>query len=248
MAAELATLEPMTDPAGSRRVDPEPDASLVREMIEGSEDALASLYDRHSSAVFGAAMRASRDRWMAAEVVQETFLALWNRAESFDPSRGTLHSWLLAIARNRAIDRLRAAGRHERAATFSSFAGIDADDQSTVEWLTASGELIGAAGPEIGPETALSSKETRLSVQDAVASLQPTERSVIVLAYEAGLSQSEIAAKLGWPIGTVKTRTRRALHHLRDHLERPGADRGERKAWCSDVNSTNLTRTPSPCQ
>jgi RNA polymerase sigma-70 factor (ECF subfamily) len=242
MAVELATLEPMTDPAGCR-VDPEPDASLVREMIEGSEDALASLYDRHGSAVFGAAMRASRDRWMAAEVVQETFLALWNRAESFDPARGTLHAWLQAIARNRAIDRLRAAGRHERAATFSSFAGTDADDHSSVEWLTASGELIGAAGPEIGPETALSSKETRLSIQDAVASLQPTERCVIVLAYEAGLSQSEIAAKLGWPIGTVKTRTRRALHNLRDHLERPGAG-----ALAGGARSTKLTPCPSPCQ
>ena len=99
MAAELATLEPTTDPAGGRRVEPEPDASLVREVIEGSEDALASLYNRHSSAVFGAAMRASRDRWMAAEVVQETFLALWNRAESFDPARGTLHSWRRSDAR-----------------------------------------------------------------------------------------------------------------------------------------------------
>ena len=248
MAAELATLEPTTDPAGGRPVEPEPDASLVREVIEGSEDALARLYDRHSSAVFGSAMRASRDRWMAAEVVQETFLALWNRAESFDPARGTLHSWLLTIARNRAIDRLRAAGRHERAITFSSFAGADTDDHSSVEWLTASGELIGAAGPEIGPETALSSKETRLSIQDAVASLEPTERSVIVLAYEAGLSQSEIAAKLGWPIGTVKTRTRRALHQLRDRLERPGADPGEQKAWCSDVSATKLSPTASPCQ
>ena len=99
----------------------ESDADLVRQLIEGSQDALAGLYDRHARAVFATAMRASRDRGIAAEVVQETFLALWNRAELFDPSRGALPAWLATIARNRAIDRLRAAGRHERAATFSSF-------------------------------------------------------------------------------------------------------------------------------
>ena len=107
------------------------------------------------------ALRVSRDRGIAAEVVQETFLTLWNRAELFDPSRGALIAWLLAIARNRAIDRLRAAGRHERAATFSSFGRDEADDQSTVEWLTSTGELIGAAGAEPGPEMALADKETR---------------------------------------------------------------------------------------
>jgi RNA polymerase sigma-70 factor (ECF subfamily) len=204
-------------------IDPELDARLVRQMIGGSQEALAALYDRHSSAVFAAAMRASGDRWIAAEVVQETFLALWDRAELFDPSRGTLPAWLARIARNRAIDRLRAAARRERAATFSSFARTGADEQSIAEWLTASGELIGAAGPEPAPEVALSAKETRASIEDALASLDPMERRVIVLAYDGGLSQSEIAASLGWPIGTVKTRTRRALGHLRDWLERPGA-------------------------
>ena len=162
---------------------------------------------------YAAAMRASGDRWVAAEVVQETFLALWNRAELFDPSRGTLPAWLTAIARNRAIDRLRAAGRHDRAASFSSFVRTDADDHSVVEWLTATGELVGVAGAEPAPEIALSNKETRASIEDALMSLDPAERRVIVLAYDGGLTQSEIAATLGWPIGTVKTRTRRALRH-----------------------------------
>ena len=196
-----------------------PDASLLRDLIAGSEDALAGLYDRHGKAVHAAAMRASGDPWVAAEVVQETFLALWNRAELFDPSRGTLSAWLSAIARNRAIDRLRAAGRHDRAASFSSFVRTDADDHSVVEWLTATGELVGVADPEPAPEIALSYKETRASIEDALTSLDPAERRVIVLAYDRGLTQSEIAATLGWPIGTVKTRTRRALRRLRDRLE-----------------------------
>ena len=196
------------------------DASLIRAVVEGSQEALAGLYDKHGNAVFAAAMRAAGDRSIAAEVVQETFLALWNRAELFDPARGALPAWLAAIARNRAIDRLRAASRHDRASSFSSFAATEADDHSIGDWLTASGELIGVGGPEPLPEVALTDKETRASIADALASLDPTERRVIVLAYDGGLTQSEIAATLGWPIGTVKTRTRRALRHLRDWLER----------------------------
>jgi RNA polymerase sigma-70 factor, ECF subfamily len=215
--------------------DAQSDSSLMGQLIEGSQDAIAGLYDRHAGAVFATALRVSRDRGIAAEVVQETFLTLWNRAELFDSSRGALPTWLMAIARNRAIDRLRAAGRHERAATFSSFGRGEADDLATVEWLTSTGELIGAAGPEAGPEMALSDKETRESIQDALASLTPLERRVIELAYDTGLSQSEIAAQLGWPIGTVKTRTRRALRHLREWIERPQTDAG-----------TGRT-IPSPC-
>ena len=206
-----------------RPADSEPDASLLAQMIRGSEEALAILYDRHVGAVFASAMRVSRDSWVAAEVVQETFLALWNRGELFDPGRGELPAWLRTIARNRAVDHLRAAGRHERATTFSSFAQAATDDGSIAEWLSTTGNLVSVAAPELSPETALSSKETRASVDEAVASLNPIERSVIMLAYEGGLSQSEIATRLGWPIGTVKTRTRRALRHLRDRLERPGA-------------------------
>lgn len=244
MAAELGTLGLVTEPS----LDPPSDASLVREVIEGSADALASLYDRHGNAVFAAAMRASRDRWIAAEVVQDTFLALWNRAELYDPARGALATWLLTIARNRAIDCLRAAGLHQRAMTFSSFARADLEDHSIVEWLMASGELVGAAGPEPAPEVALSGKETRASIADALASLDPTERSVIELAYDAGLSQSEIANRLDWPIGTVKTRTRRALRHLRDQLER--AEAGMWESGTATEMTTELanhsTRAVSP--
>jgi RNA polymerase sigma-70 factor (ECF subfamily) len=223
MAIERTVSRASDDPTTDPGVDPGSDTRLMGQLIDGSEDALAALYDRHADAVFSAAMRANKDRWIAAEVVQETFLALWNRAELFDPSRGTLSAWLATIARNRAIDRLRSAARHERAANFSSFASSAADDHSVVEWLTASGELIGVAGPQPVPEVALSDKETRASIEEALNSLDPVERRVIVLAYDGGLSQSEIAASLGWPIGTVKTRTRRALRRLRDRLEGPGA-------------------------
>ena len=246
MATDVIEEDPFLDPTTGPGIDPPSDASLVRQLIEGSEEALGRLYDKHVQAVFTAAMRASRDRSIAAEVVQDTFLALWNRAELFDPSRGALPAWLVTIARHRAIDRLRAAGRHERAATFSSFGRVDEDNHTIGDWLTASGELIGAAGPEPGPEIALSHKETRAAVEDALATLAPMERCVIVLAYAEGLSQSEIAARLGWPIGTVKTRTRRALRQLRDLLGRAqaGQRRGGRGAeW---VTTTELARSSQP--
>ena len=230
MAIERAGPGGLLDRRTDQGTDPESDANLVRRLIEGSQEALASLYDRHAQTVFAAAMGTSRDRWIAEEVVQETFLTLWNRAERFDPSRGALRAWLLTIARNRAVDCLRAAGRRDRAASFSSFGNGEADDQSIVEWLTASGELVVVAGPEPGPEVALSSKETRATIHDALASLAPLERQVIVLAYDDGLSQSEIAAHLGWPIGTVKTRTRRALGRLRELLAGWDEDESARPA------------------
>jgi RNA polymerase sigma-70 factor (ECF subfamily) len=248
MATEGARLGAIPDRAGGSSGDPEPDrdsdAMLMRAVIGGSQDALAGLYDRHSRAVFGAALRTSRDQSIASEVVQETFLALWNRAELYDPARGSLPSWLLTIARNRAVDHLRSAGRHDRAASFSSFSRDDGSDQALAEWLAASGELIGAAGPDPGPEHALSGKELRQSIDDAIATLDPTERSVILLAYDGGLTQAEIATRLGWPLGTVKTRTRRALGRLREILERTG-EHAERGAVAA--GPARSSARPAPC-
>jgi RNA polymerase sigma-70 factor, ECF subfamily len=194
------------------------DAALVTQMLSGSELALERLYDRHSGAVFAAAMHTSRDEWLATEVVQETFLMLWDHAERFDPERGELRSWLMTIARNRSIDRLRAAARHHRATTFSALARPAEPMHPIDEWLAGTGDLIAAGSAEPLPEVAVTDNETRASIDAAIAGLDPVERRVIVLAYDKGLTQSEIAESLGWPIGTVKTRTRRALRHLREQM------------------------------
>ena len=87
------------------------DVAVVRRMAAGSEAALETLYDRYASAIFAAVYRLTSDRGTAEEVVQETFLALWNRAETFDPAAGSLAAWLHAIARNRTIDRRRGPTR-----------------------------------------------------------------------------------------------------------------------------------------
>ena len=94
----------------ARAGEPE-DVALVERLVGGSEGALAELYDRHADAIFALVNWLTSDRGIAEEVVQETFLTLWNRAETFDPRAGSLAAWLHTIARNRAIDRLRAAGR-----------------------------------------------------------------------------------------------------------------------------------------
>jgi RNA polymerase sigma-70 factor, ECF subfamily len=227
------------DPA----LGPDSDPALMRAVIDGSQDALARLYDRHGATVFGAAMRTSRDHSIASEVVQETFLVLWDRAELYDSARGSLPSWLLTIARNRAVDHLRAAGRRERAATFSSFARDGESDQAIGDWLTASGALIGAGGPDAPPEHALSSKEERRSIDEAIAALDPAERAVIKLAYDGGLTQAEIADRLGWPLGTVKTRTRRALGRLREILRSSADGPSTRPARAAEVRCA----PPSPC-
>jgi RNA polymerase sigma-70 factor (ECF subfamily) len=194
------------------------DEDLLRSVAGGSAEALASIYDRYAADVYAVATRTTRDSAIASDVVQETFLALWDRAELFDPARGSLRGWLLAIGRNRAIDHVRYTKRHDRALAFSALGDAAQDDGSIAEWLTGSGVLVATGAPDPGPETAVVGRETRASVSEAIASLAPVERSVILLAYGAQLSQVEIAARLGWPLGTVKTRTRRALRNLRDRL------------------------------
>ena len=192
------------------------DATLVGLIVAGSSEAIATAYDRHASAVFATAFRLVGDRSIAEDVVQETFLALWNRAETFDAARGSLPTWLTTIARHRAVDRLRAAGRRPRTVDISSLASASGEDGAdALERLIASSADRPAA---TDPEAAYATVEVRETLARALAGMSDAERQVIALAYRDELTQSEIAARLGWPLGTVKTRTRRALHRLRDAL------------------------------
>lgn len=194
------------------------DAGLVREVVGGSEVALAELYDRHVDAVFATASRLTTDRQVVEEVVQETFLALWNRAELFDPGSGSLVTWLRTIARNRTVDRLRAAGRRPNLVPLSATSGEDEGDGAALDRLVLSGTVLGGAEIGLGPEGELAATELRQTLREALAVLPETERTAIVLAYREDLTQTEIAERLGWPLGTVKTRTRRALLRLREAL------------------------------
>jgi len=197
---------------------PAEDIALVHDVVDGSEDALAAIYDRYVDAVFATASRLTSDRQIAEEVVQETFLALWNRAELFDPQAGSLGTWLRTIARNRTVDRLRAAGRRPNLVPLSAASGEDEQDGAALDRLVATGTVLGGAAVGPGPEGELAATELRGILQQALAGLPDSERTAIVLAYREELTQTEIADRLGWPLGTVKTRTRRALLRLREAL------------------------------
>lgn len=205
------------------------DQALVERIAMGDEAAFATAYDRHSNLLFGSLVRFLGDRDAAAEVTQDAFMALWRRAAQFDAAAGSLSSWLLGIARHRAIDRYRSEGR--RAASHSvplsvlladehdSAAGSSADDLPM--WRLPDDEGGTPAAPD--PGSVADQHWLQSVVRTVVSDLPEVERSVVLLAYSGGLSQSEIADRLGAPIGTVKSRTRRAFARLRSTLaEVPG--------------------------
>lgn len=217
------------------------DADLVTQVVAGDERALAELYDRHADAVFRLCFRLLGDRHVAEEVMQETYLALWNRAELFDRTIGSLPAWLLAIARNRSVDRLRAQGRRPPALPISAVGGGDGDT-ADLERTAASGTLLGTGPGAPEPEAVIDATWLRETVRGALAEMPDVERRAVELAYYEELTQTEIAARLGWPLGTVKTRTRRALGRLRGLLaDRLGPEFGRR---VRAVPVTDATQPP----
>jgi RNA polymerase sigma-70 factor, ECF subfamily len=201
-----------------RRVSDIGEAELVRAVASGSEEALAALYDRHVDGIHSVALRLTGDRGIAEEVVQETFLALWNRAELFDPGVASLGTWLRSIARNRTVDRLRAIGRRPTLVPIGSHGDPD-DTDAGLDRLGPGAIVLGGAIADPSPEDAAEASSVRAAIRTALATMPDLERAVIVLAYREGLTQQEIAERLAWPLGTVKTRTRRALARLRELLE-----------------------------
>ena len=197
------------------------DVELVGALVEGDEAALGELYDRYAESLFRATLLRLGDRGLAEEVLQDTYLALWNRAELFDGTQGSVIGWLSTIARNRAIDRLRSFARRPAPVALSGLVPLGADAAATDDARDA---ILAAATPVAGvtaapdPEREVDIAELRREVEQALADIPEQERQVLTLAYYDQLSQSEIAARLAWPLGTVKTRTRRALARLRETL------------------------------
>ncbi len=176
----------------------EGDADLVARLQRRDAQALAELYDRYGRLAYALILRVVRDAGIAEDLVQETFLRVWNRAQGFDAQKGSIGPWLLAVARNRAIDYLRSAGGRERNAL--EFEETDHP----------------ALYVDMEKDILTSDKVRR--VKRAVEKLSPQQREVIELAYFEGLSQTEMAQRMGQPLGTVKTWVRTALQNLRDEL------------------------------
>jgi RNA polymerase sigma-70 factor (ECF subfamily) len=178
---------------------------LIALCRSGDQSALARLYDRTSAQVNGLAERILGEPGAAEEVTIDVYLQVWRSAGSYDPARGTPLAWLLTVARSRAIDRLRALGGHRRSS-----------DPLESARAVASGQP--------GPEEDSAVAQRRRLVQAALTRLGPSQRQAIELAFFAGLSHSEIAAELGEPLGTVKTRVRLGMIRLRELLGLAGRE------------------------
>jgi RNA polymerase sigma-70 factor (ECF subfamily) len=175
------------------------DAQLVERLKRREPQAMADLYDRYGRIAYSLILRIVRNTGVAEDLVQETFLRIWNRVHAFDSERGALGVWTLAVARNRALDYVR------------SVDGRVAQSTSPFEELENPGSFANFE------QNLLNIDRVRL-VRDAMAKLNPNQREVIEMAYYEGLSQSEMAERMQQPLGTVKTWARSALKILRDQL------------------------------
>jgi RNA polymerase sigma-70 factor (ECF subfamily) len=176
-------------------VNVQDDIELLVLIAKGDQKAFLLIYDRYASHVYSLALRILGDQMLAEEATQDTFLKLWSRARQYLAERGTLLVWLLTMARHTALDRIRLEGRRPMLS--------DATDPEEL-W-------------QVLPDADSFSEETRWrSLRLIVQSLSVEYRQVLDLAYFQGLSQSEIAEVLGWPLGTVKTRLRSAMEQLRN--------------------------------
>ena len=183
----------------------ESDILLLKAIAARDEAALAQLYDRYRTILFGLLMRILNNREEAEDVLQEVFLQVWRKAGDFDESRGRPFTWLVTLARSRGIDRLRTIASRERVA--------EAGAREVSE------EISDAA-------TDAFKSEQRGLVSDALAKLPDEQKRPIMLAYFDGLTQSEIATHLGSPLGTVKTRMRTGMIRLRELLAGQGESLG----------------------
>jgi RNA polymerase sigma-70 factor (ECF subfamily) len=180
------------------------DAELIGRASQGDARALEILYDRYSRSVFGFALRLVGDQQLAEEVLQEAFFRAWRQGADYSPTRGTFITWLLSITHNLAIDELRKRKRRPQKA--------DSEEPETV--LAAMADT--SAGSDVEDEVWLGA--LRQTVGQALVGLPAPQREAIELAYFNGLTQREIAERLGEPLGTIKTRMRLGLQKLRESL------------------------------
>ena len=171
------------------------DIALIERIVVREADAVGELYDRHNRLLFGLILRILRDRSESEEVLQEVFVLVWTRAETYNVALGSPAAWLVRIARNRAIDRLRANAVRLRAV-----------------------ESAPAAANVDNPEAQATASEQQRVVARALESLPSDQRTLIEEAYFLGMTQSELADKFKLPLGTVKTRIRAGMQALRQQL------------------------------
>src|SRR4051812_4585356 len=174
------------------------DEALVALAARSEQSALAELYDRYGRSAYGLAVRIVRDERLAEDAVQEAFLSVWRTAPRFVPERGKASTWILTHVHRRAVDLVRREERR-RADTLERAAEPSGGAVDEEAWL----------------------RLQRERVQDALRQLPDQQREALELAYYGGFTQSELAERLGQPLGTIKSRMFTGLSHLRELLESP---------------------------
>ena len=174
---------------------------LLARITKRERAAFEELYTRYSNILYATAMKFLKEDADAQDVVQDVFIQIWDKAKLYDPAKGKPLTWALTMTRNRSIDRIRAIQRRTRL-------------RDDFEKETVADESAGIREALSGVDA---SERTQI-LRDAVARLSPEQRKVIDLAFFGGLTQSEIADRLGEPLGTVKARARRGLMKLKEHL------------------------------
>jgi RNA polymerase sigma factor (sigma-70 family) len=177
------------------------DGELVDRVRARDEDAFRALFRRYAPTALSLAQRVVRQPFLAEEIVQEAFLAVWRNPDGYDADRGSVRSWLMGTVHHRAVDVVRREGSQRRRA---------------LEALGADPVIVADPSDEVVDELGL--PEERKAVRAALEDLPAEQRRVIELMYFGGLSQSTIAARLGLPLGTVKSRTLLGMRRLRTAL------------------------------
>jgi len=180
------------------------DGRLLQRIASRDTAALAELYDRHSRLLFGLILRIVRDRGEAEDLLQEAFVRVWTRAETYDAQVGGPLPWIVRVARNCAIDRLRA--RRTRATVDAPAIDVAAIEAAPVMDIQT-------------PETTVLMSERRQTLTDALVDLPTDQRQLIEAAFFEGYTHSELAHRFRLPLGTVKTRIRAGMIAMRKRLE-----------------------------
>jgi RNA polymerase sigma-70 factor (ECF subfamily) len=187
--------------AGTNVAEPDQDAALIERIRGGERAAFVAFYDRFSPLLFSVAARVLGERKEAEDVLQEVMLVIWTKSGDYNPQLGTLSSWAVAVTRNKALDRLRARTRRLR---LIEEAAVLAEDAGASSYPSANEILHGRERAEL--------------LRTAMQALPAEQRMAIELAFFTGLSQSDIAAQLQQPLGTIKARIRRGMLRLREQL------------------------------